>query len=174
FSIALSVECIKRGVDWVWMGDDLGSQRSMLMSPGMWRKYIKPRMKRIIDSVRAYKEDIYIAYHSCGSMYQVIGDLVEIGVDVLNPIQENAAGMSQERIKKEYGDKITLMCGIDAQHFMIHATPQEVKEKVREIVHKLNINGGFIFGASHCIQPDVPQENIFAMFEALDELGLAE
>lgn len=170
FCIKVSAECIKRGADWIWMGDDLGSQKGMLMSPEMWRKYFKPRMKRIIDGIRSYKKDIFIAYHSCGSMYPVIKDLVEIGINVLNPIQESAEGMDQERIKKEFGDKATLMCGVDTQQFLLYAAPQEVREKTKELVRKLSYDGGYIFAASHCIQPDTPEENIYALFEALDNL----
>lgn len=168
FSIAVSIESIKRGADWIWMGDDLGAQNGMMMSPDMWRKYFKPRMKKIIDSIRAFKQDTYIAYHSCGSMYPVIGDLIEIGINVLNPIQESAQGMDQKKIKKEFGDKVTLMCGLDTQQFLVHATPSEVREKTEEIVSKLGYNGGFIFAASHHIQTDTPDENIFALFDALD------
>lgn len=170
FSISISIECIKRGADWIWMGDDLGSQNDMLMSPDMWRKYFKPRMKKIIESIRSFKKDIYIAYHSCGSMHPVIGDLADIGVNVLNPVQESARGMDQEKIKKEYGKRITMMCGLDTQQFLIGATPRQVKEKTEEIVRKLGYDGGFIFAASHHIQPDTPDENIYALFEALDNL----
>lgn len=170
FCISVSVECIKKGADWIWLGDDLGSQKGMLMSPAMWRKYFKPRMKRIIDGIRSYKRDAIIAYHSCGSMYPVIGDLAEVGINVLNPIQESAEGMDQERIKKEFGDRIALMCGVDTQQFLVNATPQQVREKTREIVGKLNRSGGFIFAASHSIQPDTPEENIFALFDELDNL----
>ena len=170
FCIAVSIECIKRGVDWLFMGDDLGSQRGMLISPEMWRKVFKPRMKKIIDAVRAFKPDIYIAYHSCGSMYPVIGDLVDIGVNVLNPIQESAQDMDSERIKKEFGDKLTLMCGIDTQKFLITANPKQVWEKVTNIVNKLGYDGGFIFAASHHMQPDTSDENIFAIVETLNSI----
>jgi len=168
FTTAVSVECVRRGVDWVWLGDDLGSQKGMMMSPDTWRKYFKPRMKHIIDAIRAVKKDVFIAYHSCGSMYPVIDDLVEIGINVLNPIQESAEGMDQERIKREFGDRLTLMCGVDTQQFLINATPEQVREKTREIVKNLGYNGGFIFAASHHIQQDTPEENIQALFEALD------
>jgi uroporphyrinogen decarboxylase len=170
FCIAVSIESIKRGADWIWMGDDLGSQKAMLMSPDMWRTYFKPRMKYIIDSIRAYKKDIYIGYHSCGSMFPVIEDLIEVGIDVLNPLQDSAVGMDHDVIKKEFGHRATMMCGIDIQQFMNRATPDEVRAKTRDIVERLSPNGGFIFAASHCIQPDVPVENIYAMFETLDEL----
>jgi uroporphyrinogen decarboxylase len=169
FCIKVSVESVRRGADWIWLGDDLGSQKGMLMSPNMWRKYFKPRMKHIIETIRSEKPEMIIAYHSCGSIYPVIGDLVEIGINVLNPIQESAVGMDQMKIFHEYGDWLTLMCGVDTQQFLTEATTVQVKEKTRDLIVKLGRNGGFIFAASHSIQPDTPQENIAALFEALDE-----
>ncbi|MCL2513704.1 MAG: methyltransferase [Oscillospiraceae bacterium] len=165
FCVTLSKECIKRGADWVWLGDDLGSQKGLMMSPDMWRQYFKPRMKRIIGELRACKNDVIIAYHSCGSMHPVIAGLAEIGVNVLNPIQESAAGMDQERIKKEFGDKLTLMCGLDTQQFLINASAEEIKRKTAEKTEKLGYDGGFILAASHSIQPDTPLENIEAFVD---------
>jgi len=170
FCITVSKESIDRGVDWIWMGDDLGSQGGMLVSPDMWRKHIKPRMKEVIDILRDYKKDVIIAYHSCGSIYPIIEDLVDVGINVLNPIQESAKDMNQLEIKKEFGDKVTLMCGLDTQSFLLNATKEEVGEMVYKKVNELGYNGGFIFAASHAIQPDIPLENILAMFNALDRL----
>lgn len=170
FCIAVAIEAIKTGADWIWLGDDLGSQNGMLMAPQMWRRYFKPRMKRIIAAIKAFKEDVFVAYHSCGSIYPVIADLIEVGINVLNPIQESAADMNQERIKREFGSRISLMCGLDTQQFLLYATPREVRDKTREIVAKLNDHGGFIFAASHTIQPDTPVANIYALFEALDNV----
>jgi len=168
FCIAVAGEAVKKGVDWVWLGDDLGSQISMLMSPDMWRKYFKPRMAKIITEIRKIKSDMIIAYHSCGSMHPIIGDLVEIGINVLNPVQESAEGMDQQKIKEAYGDKLALMCGLDTQQFLIDASTAEVKQKTGELINKLGKNGGYIFAVSHHIQPDTPKENILAIFEELD------
>ena len=170
FCIALSIECIRKGADWIWLGDDLGSQQNMLLSPDTWREHIKPRMRHIINSLRREKEGIAIAYHSCGSMYPVVGDLAEIGIDVLNPIQESARGMSQIRIKKEFGERMTLMCGPDTQQFLVSATPDEVRRAVIADVENLGMNGGYIFAVSHAIQPDTPMENIDALLKTLDSL----
>jgi len=169
FSAAVSLESVRRGADWIWTGDDLGSQQGMMMNPEMWRRHIKPRMKRIIDEIRSLKPGMPIAYHSCGAMSQVIGDLVEIGVDVLNPIQESATGMDQKEIKDRYGDRLTLMCGIDTQQFMTNRSPEEIYKKTREKVRELGAGGGYIFAVSHHIQGDITDEKIFAMLKALDE-----
>ena len=169
FCITVSMESIDRGADWVWMGDDLGSQEGMLISPDMWRRYIKPRMKKVIDILRDYKKDVIIAYHSCGSIRPIIEDLVDIGINVLNPIQESAQNMNQLEIKKEFGDKVTMMCGLDTQNFLLNASEEEIEEMVYKKIDELGYNGGFIFGVSHAIQPDIPMENILTMFKALDE-----
>ena len=167
FSTKTAIEAVRLGVDWIWLGDDLGSQRSMMLSPELWRKYFKPRMAKIIEAIHAEKPDIPIAYHSCGAMSPVIPDLIEIGINVLNPIQESAAGMSHQTIKDEYGDRLTMMCGPDTQQFLIDAAPAQVRQKTVELVRTLGKNGGYIFAVSHHIQPDTPLENIEAMLEAL-------
>ena len=171
FSKAAALESLERGVDWIWLGDDLGSQENMLMSPELWRRHFKPRMKHIIEAIRMKKPGIYIAYHSCGSMAQVIPDLVEIGIDVLNPLQESAAGMNQSAIKAEFGSKITMMCGPDTQTFTTKASPAEIKVKVKQLCTELGAGGGYIFAVSHHIQHDTPDENIQAMLEALKTEG---
>jgi len=169
FTTKVACHAAKMGVDWIWLGDDMGTQQSMLMSPAMWRKYFKPRMKKIIDAVHEVAPDMIIAYHSCGSVYPIIGELAEIGIQVLNPLQESAQGMDHAKIRAEYGDKLTFMCGLDTQTFMVNASAEEVKVAMAEKAKMLTENsGGFIVAASHTIQHDVPVENIMAMLEGLE------
>lgn len=168
FTRVAASECARRGVDWVWLGDDVGTQTAMIMSPATWRAHLKPRMKRVIDSVRAVAPDMVIAYHSCGSIRPIIGDLAEIGVDVLNPLQPMARDMDNASIKREFGSALTFMAGIDTQEFLVGALPQEVKDEVRRIVDTMAEGGGFIFAGSHTIQPDVPEANIEALLETLN------
>jgi uroporphyrinogen decarboxylase len=141
----------------------------MILGPELWRKYFKPRMKEIIDVIRAERRDMIIAYHSCGSIRPIIGDLVEIGIDVLNPIQESAADMDQSEIKTEFGDRLTMMCGPDTQMFMPNSSPEEIRAKVRGLISKLNGNFRYIFAVSHTVQPDVSTEKLLAMFDELDK-----
>jgi len=169
FSTAVSLESVKRGADWIWMGDDLGSQQGMMISPAMWRKHFKPRMKKIIDETRRENPEIPIAYHSCGSMAEVIPDLIEIGINVLNPIQESAAGMDQAAIKRDYGNRLALMCGLDTQTFMLKSEKDAIAAAVGEKVSQLGSNGGFIFAVSHSIQGDISDDKIEAMLNALHE-----
>lgn len=172
FTEIVAIESLKRGADWIWLGDDIGTQRGMIMSPDMWRKYLKPRLKRVIEHIRDYKLDTYVAYHSCGSMHQVIGDLVEIGINALNPIQPKAAGMDPFKIKEEFGSKITLVCGLDTQEFIIKALPADVRKRTGELIDRLSQGGGYIYAVSHTLQPDVPLDNIIAMLEVLDNSRL--
>ncbi len=169
FSLTVAKEAIKRGADWIWLGDDLGTQAGMIMSPDKWRYYLKPRMARIINEIRKVKSDMVIAYHSCGSIVDIIPDLIEIGINVLNPIQPKALNMDIYEIKRKYGKDITLMGNIDTQNLMKEATPNEVKRETRKLIDALSIEGGYIFAASHTIQPDVPIENILAMISELNE-----
>ena len=170
FSCSAALESLSRGADWIWLGDDLGSQSNMLLSPELWRLHLKPRMKRIIQAIRREKPDAFIAYHSCGSMAPVIQDLVEIGIDVLNPLQESAAGMDQKSIKKQFGNRITLMCGPDTQNFTPRAKPAEISARVRELAATLGVGSGYIFAVSHHIQHDTPDENLQALLETLKDL----
>lgn len=168
FTITAARQSLLRGVDWVWLGDDVGTQTGMIMSPRIWRKMLKPRMKQIIDELRSVKPEVIIAYHSCGSIRPIIGDLVEIGINVLNPLQPMAADMDNLEIKREYGSVLSFMAGIDTQGFLPKASPQAVKDETRRIIDTMGESGGLIFAGSHTIQTDIPWANIEAMLEALE------
>lgn len=168
FTLEVSLECVKRGVDWIWLGDDVGTQAGMLMSPGMWRQWLKPRMQRLIGAIHEVSLKMLIAYHSCGSIRPIIADLIEIGVDVLNPLQPKALDMDNATIKKQYGSQLSFMAGIDTQEFLVSAQPEEVRRETLRILKVMGQGGGFIFAGSHTIQPDVPAENIAALLDVLD------
>lgn len=165
FTIDVAVECVRRGVDWVWLGDDVGTQSGMMVSPRIWRSLLKPRLKEIVGRIRAEKPDMIVAYHSCGSIRPIIGDLAEIGIDVLNPLQPMAADMDNLAIKREFGSALAFMAGIDTQGFLPNATPAQVRDETGRIVETMGEGGGFIFAGSHTIQPDVPWANIEAMLD---------
>jgi uroporphyrinogen decarboxylase len=152
------------------IGDDYGMQDRLLMSPSMWRKQVKPRYARLVARIKAIGE-VKVFHHSCGAIFPIIGDLAEIGVDILNPIQPLAKGMEPERLKSEYGDIISFHGGIDMQHLLPFGTPDEVRDEVLKRIEALAPGGGYIFAASHNIQADVPVENIVALFNAAREYG---
>lgn len=153
--------------------DDLGSQRGPLISPALYRKYVKPRHKKLFSFIKKEAENrVYILFHSDGSIYELIPDLIESGVDILNPVQYTAVNMDAAKLKKEFGDELTFWGGgIDTQNVLPKGSLSEVKDEVKRQIDILAPGGGFVFSTVHNIQPDVPPENIIAMWEALQEYG---
>jgi uroporphyrinogen decarboxylase len=158
-----------RGVDMIWLGDDMGSQKNMLISPATWRTFFKERMAALIADVRAVRPDITIAYHSDGSIYPIIPDLIEIGVDVLNPIQPDS--MDPARLKQEYGDRLTFFGAIDVQNTLPFGTAAQVRAEVKERNATLGAGGGWICAPTHHVQADTPLENFWALVHAVAETG---
>ena len=152
--------------------DDLGMQSKPFISPKIYRKYLKPRHKRVFSFIKKKAPNVYIFFHSCGSIYDLIPDLIESGIDILNPVQVSAAKMDTKRLKKEFGNEITFWGGgCDTQKVLPYGTPQEVRDEVKRRIDDLATGGGFIFNTVHNIQADVPPENIIAMWETLQEYG---
>ncbi|MGI6566500.1 MAG: uroporphyrinogen decarboxylase family protein [Limnochordia bacterium] len=152
--------------------DDLGAQGGPLVSPDMYRRLIKPRQQQLFSFIKKRAPHVKIFFHSCGSVYQLIADLIEVGVDILNPVQVAAADMDTKRLKKEFGRDIVFWGGgVDTQRVLPYGTPQEVKDEVKQRIDDLAPGGGFVFATVHNIQGDVPPENIVAMWEAVMEYG---
>jgi uroporphyrinogen decarboxylase len=149
--------------------DDLATQRGPLMSPRTFRTLLKPFYKEYFGFVRS-KTEAKIFYHSCGNVTDLIDDLVEIGVDILNPVQVAAMGDTAE-LKARFGDKITFWGAIDTQRVLPLGTVEEVEAEVRQRIRDLGPGGGYVVGPVHNIQPDVPPENIVAMAEATRKYG---
>lgn len=159
-------------VDAVNEADDFAGQFSMLISPTMYRRIVKPLHKELFDFIHA-RTKAKLFFHSCGAIRPVIGDLIEIGVDILNPIQVSAAGMDTAELKREFGKDITFWGGgVDTQHVLGTGTPDEVRADTHRRIQDLAPGGGFVFAAVHNIQGDVPPENIMAMWETLQEFGI--
>jgi len=158
-------------VDVVVEADDFASQFGMIISPETYRKYIKPRQKELFSTIKKYS-NAYICFHSCGAVYEIIPDLIEAGIDALNPVQVSAKNMDTRRLKKEFGDVLTFWGGgVDTQRVLNLGTPQQVKDEVKRRIDDLAPGGGFIFTPVHNVQPDVPPENYMAMWEAWEEYG---
>lgn len=152
-------------IDWVYTYDDVAMQDRLLMSPAMWRKYILPRHQRLNRVIKSY--GLKILYHSCGSIYKLIGPLIdEMGIDVLNPLQPRAKDMEFERIKREFGERISFHGGIDLQYTLPYGTVEEVRDEVVRACRTLGLGGGYICTSAHYIQADVPVENIISMYTA--------
>lgn len=166
FSARLAEEALKRyRLDWLWTGDDVGSQQGMLMSPETWRDVIKPALAQVIRVGAAH--GLWVAYHSCGGIRPIIPDLIEIGVQVLNPLQGNCPGMDPLELKKEFGDRLCFMGGLDTQELLPRATADEVFRATRRLIEGMTADGGgYILAASHTVPPETPMENIFALYAA--------
>ncbi|HPC77801.1 MAG TPA: uroporphyrinogen decarboxylase family protein [bacterium] len=164
------LEAGKGRIDFVELNDDVGGQNGLLISPAMWRDYIKPRMKEMIDVAHSY--GARIMYHSCGSVRAIIPDLIEIGVEILNPVQPRAAGMDPKGLKRDFGDKLTFYGTIDEQETLPYGKPEDVKVEVLERIRYMAPGGGFIISPCHSIQPDTPLENIMALYSTALEYGI--
>ncbi len=152
-------------------GDDLGMDSGPFMSPEIYRKLFKPRHKQLCDYVKKNSQ-MKTFLHSCGSIYKLIPDLIEAGYDVLNPVQTNAVDMEPVKLKEEFGSEVTFWGGgCDTRYVLNNARPGEVKDHVKERLEIFHKGGGFVFNTVHNILPEVPPENILAMFEAIEEFN---
>jgi uroporphyrinogen decarboxylase len=164
------LEAVGPYVQIVALGDDLGMQTGPLISPELYRRLIKPRHKELYDFIHS-RTEARIMHHTCGSVFPLVQDLIDVGVDILNPIQTSAQGMDPAALKREFGQQLIFHGGIDVQQMLPFATPARVREEVRRVGAILGQGGGYIFAPSHNIQADVPPENILAMYEAIQEVS---
>lgn len=149
--------------------DDLGADRGTLMSPATYRQFFKPRQKIMLDYVRSHSA-MHTFLHSCGSIYHILPDLIEVGFEVFNPVQITARNMEPQRLKQEFGRDVTFWGGgCDTRHILNRGTPEAVKDHVRRNIETFAPGGGYVFNTVHNILPDVPPQNIAAMYAALDE-----
>ncbi len=155
-------------IDVVAFGDDIGQQDREVCSLALYRKLIRPYQERVVETIRA-RTRAKIMYHTCGSVYRFIPDFIELGIDALNPVQVRARNMDPAVLKREFGRRIAFWGGIDTQRALPHGTPEEVRAEVRRMFEILGPGGGWVAAPVHNIQPDVPPENVLAMFEAARE-----
>lgn len=160
-------------IDCVVEFDDLGGQNGPLISPEMYRKYVKPRHRKLFSFIKEKTQNsTYLFFHSDGSVYEFIPDLIQLGVDILNPVQYKTAKMETKRLKREFGKHMTFWGGgVDPQKILPFGNPQDVKDETKRIIENLAPGGGFVFSPIHNIQPDVPPQNIKAMYDALRKYG---
>lgn len=151
--------------------DDICGQNGWLIAPDVYRKMVKPKQRRLVEAIKR-KTDAKIYYHSCGAVFDLIPDLIELGFDILNPVQVSARGMDTRRLKKEYGQDIVFWGGgVDTQHVLPFGRPEEVADEVKRRIDDLAPDGGFVFAAVHNIQALVPPQNIVAAFETALDYG---
>jgi uroporphyrinogen decarboxylase len=159
-------------LDVISIGDDYGTQISQIISPRMFRNLIKPRQKVLFQRIKQLAPHTSLFLHSCGNVLPLLPDFIELGVDILNPVQVRATGMDPVALKRDFGTDIVFWGGgVDTQDVLPHGTPEEVKEDVRRNIEVLAPGGGFVFNTVHNIQADVPPGNIMAMWEVLQQYG---
>jgi uroporphyrinogen decarboxylase len=167
YHLTAAKKLIELGVDMIWAGDDVGAQNKMMISPQMWRKYFKPRMANFISELKAINPDVKIAYHSDGNVEPIIPELIEIGLDILNPIQP--ASMDPAKIKAQYGDKLSFWGTLDEQQTLPFGSPADVVAEVQQRLETIGQNGGLILAPTHHVQLDTPLENFWAMVNTILE-----
>lgn len=155
--------------DIIRFGDDLGMDSGPFMSPDKYATHFKPHHKRLCDYVKKHS-NMKIFLHSCGSIYKLMPHLIEAGYDIINPVQTNCADMEAEKLKKEFGKDITFWGGgVNTREILNRGSVEDVKDDVKRRLDILMPGGGYVFNPIHNIMPDVPPENIVAMFEAVNE-----
>lgn len=166
FSLCLAREaCDRFPLDWLWTGDDVGGQQAMMMSPGLWRSAIRPHLAEIFKVAKG--RGLPVAYHSCGAIGPIIPDLIQMGLDVLNPIQCNCPGMDPPKLKRTFGRDLCFMGGVDTQGLLPRGSVEEVYAQTARLLEAMTTDGGgYILAASHAVPPETPIENIFAMYKA--------
>ena len=166
---AIAAEAARSGVDMIVFGDDVGTQRALMMGLDTWRRWVKPATAATIAAAKNVNPDVLALYHSDGTIYEIIPELIEIGVDILNPVQPECVDPVQ--LKQQYGDRLSFWGTIGTQTTMPFGTPEEVYETVRRMIDTVGAGGGLTIAPTHLLEPEVPWENIEALLRAVRELG---
>lgn len=171
YSIGVAKELIRLGADIIWLGDDVGTQKGMMMSPRMWRGHFKERMRFVISELKRENPKIKIAYHCCGSYLPIMGDLIEIGVDILNALQPTAANMDLQSIKETFGSQAALFGGLDTQDVIPFGSLDDIEREVKHALKVAAPGGGYILAGAHNIQPDTSVEKLVKLFAWAKQYG---
>lgn len=171
WSTGLAAQLVKAGVDAIWLGEDLGSQTSTLISPEEWRVRFKPRHKRMIEKLRRINPDIIIIMHSDGAVAPLIDDFIEIGVDVYNPVQPNVEGSDPGELKDKYGNRIAFFGGIDQQSLLPSGDIHLIREEIKRRIGILGRDRGYMLAPAHILQTDVSPQTIELMISTANEFG---
>jgi uroporphyrinogen decarboxylase len=163
------LEQVAGRIDLVYVAEDLGTQESLLMSPKMFRQFLKPRMKRLIDLAHSY--GVRVMHHDDGAIRPLIPDLIEAGIDILNPVQWRCRGMDREGLARDFGRALIFHGGIDNQQTLPFGTPQDVRRQVADNIRIFREAKGYIVAPCHNIQANTPTANIVALYEAVRDFG---
>ena len=171
WSTGLALQLVKAGADAIWLGEDLGSQTSTLISPDEWRLRFKPRHRRMIEKLKKENPDIIIIMHSDGAVAPLIDDFIELGVEVYNPVQPNVEGSDPQELKNKYGDRISFFGGIDQQELLPSGDIKRIQSEIKKRINILGKNRGYILAPAHILQTDVSADTIEAFIKYAIESG---
>ena len=172
FSIGVGKRLVELGVDGIWTGDDFGAQNGMMISPKLWRKVFKPRMAEVFQELKASNPDVMVMYHCDGAIAPILDDLVEIGLDVFNPVQPNVPGHEPEALKARLGDKLSFWGAIDQQYLLPRGTAEEIEADVAAKIAALGRGGGYMCSPAHIVQSDTSLENLETFIAAVKKFGV--
>jgi uroporphyrinogen decarboxylase len=171
YSIGVGKKLVELGVDGVWTGDDFGAQNGMLISPRMWRRIFKPRMAELWQELKRANPNAMIMHHCDGAISPILGDLIEIGLEVFNPVQPNVPGHDPEALKSQFGDRLSFGGAIDQQQLLPFGTPEQIEAEVKAKIEVLGRRGGYMCSPAHIVQADTSLENVEAFIAAVKKHG---
>jgi len=167
----MAAERLSSYVQFIREGDDVAGQEGLLISPDIYRQHIKPRHARLFEAQRhLFEEPFFVFFHSDGAIFELIPDFIEVGVDVLNPVQVNAKGMNPARLKRKFGDRLAFWGGAVDPALLARGPASEIEQQVRRRIQEFAPGGRYVFGTIHNVQDDVSAENFMTMWEAFDKL----
>ena len=171
FSIGIGKQLVALGVDAIWAGDDFGAQNGMMISPRLWRSVFKPRFREVFAEMKAVNPDVIIVYHCDGAVAPILDDLIEIGLEVFNPVQPNVPGHEAEALKGRFGDRLSFWGAIDQQQLLPFGTPAEIEAEVKAKIAALGEGGGYLCSPAHIVQADTSVANMEAFIAAVKDLA---
>ena len=163
------LDAVGQDVDIILTSDDMGTQTGLQFSPRTYRQLLKPRHAKYWDMIHS-KTNAPVMLHSCGSIYEIMPDFIDMGIQIINPVQTHAVNMQPEKLKKEFGAHLTFWGGVDIQEVMPFGSPEDVRNEVRYLFETLGKGGGWVLCPAHNLQPEIPPENIIALYQAGREL----
>lgn len=167
--LTVSLALVRAGIDILSLDDDVAEPTRMLFSPAMWRRYFKSHFKTIIDTCRAVNPDLSVFWHSDGNFEAIIPDLIDIGINIINPIQPDV--MDPSRLKQQYGDQLVFFGTVGTQQAWDWGTPDQIRAEVKERIETVGKGGGLIISPAYDLEPSVRWENVLAFFDAVEEFG---
>ena len=171
FSLAIGKRLVSMGVDGIWAGDDFGGQQGMLISPKMWCQYFKEAYREIYAELKAINPEVVIMQHCDGAVAPILGEWIEVGLEVFNPVQPNVPGHEPEDLKGQFGDKLSFWGAIDQQELLPFGTAEEIEADVKAKIEVLGAGGGYMCSPAHIIQSDTSMENVEAFVAAVKKYG---